>query len=129
MMKAIDRFTEIQNKCDALCRNSKLSVAESYSRRMKLDEERAEFLKSVAKQVISHFSWEHIRKMWFIDYGTTNRWDARTSLKFNIARELHTIDASANGHLHKKLPQKYNWNCWHEENCSCGFCHSCDSGD
>lgn len=80
-------------------------------------------------ELMSSSKIEDLRKTWFINYGTMNGWGFETSMKFAIACKLHAIDVKLNPDLHKHLPQRENWNCWHEDNCSCGFCSSYDSSD
>ena len=70
-----------------------------------------------------------VRKEWFIDYGTKNMWGQETWDKYLVALELHKRDMLEHLEMHKKLPQKHNWRCWEESNCSCGFCSACDSSD
>ncbi len=72
---------------------------------------------------------DDVRRKWFRDYGCCNGWTSETRRRFNIADALHERDKAAHPELHKPMPQRQHWNCWHEYNCSCGLCSSCDTSD
>lgn len=84
---------------------------------------------SYVNELLASTSIEELRKQWFIDYGAANSWDEKDSAHFRVASNLHEIDAKHHPKLHEKMPQKHSWHCWHEDNCSCGLCHSWDSSD
>ena len=74
-------------------------------------------------------SIEELADKWFIDYGTANGWDWKTSFRYSIAYALHEIHKKKHPEEHEELPQREHWSGWHEDNCSCGFCSSRDSSD
>lgn len=86
------------------------------------------------REIEEHFAGmiglsEKARKDMFVDYGTSNDWDGLRTLKFAIASALHEIDKKERPEAHQPRPQRHNWKCWHEYNCSCGLCHSVDTSD
>lgn len=86
-------------------------------------------LQSIVKGLLKEKTIEELGKEWFKDYGTMNGWGWKTSFKYSVACELHRIHMKKHPEEHEKLPQKNNWRCWHEDNCSCGLCASSDSSD
>lgn len=101
---------------------------EKYSKLKSYDERKA-FREEYAKELMEQTPIEELAKEWFKDYGTANGWSPETSFKYFVASILHAEHMKKYPEMHKKLPQKYHWNCWEEDNCSCGLCASWDSSD
>ena len=92
-------------------------------------EERKAFRENYANELMKVTPIEELAKEWFKDYGTMNGWGSETSFMFGVATALHNEHMKKYPEMHKRLPKKYNWRCWEEDNCSCGLCSSCDSSD
>lgn len=97
--------------------------------KLSLYDERKAFRENYARELMQVTSIEELAKEWFKDYGTMNGWGDATNFKFGVACALHEEHMKKYPEMHKKLPQKHNWRCWEENNCSCGLCYSCDSSD
>ena len=95
----------------------------------KFDVLRNKLVDSVVVNLLGDSSIEDLAKEWFKDYGTRNGWDWKTSFDYRIADTLHSIHMKKHPDEHRRLPQRNNWRGWHEDNCSCGLCSSCDSSD
>lgn len=94
--------------------------------REKLDENLVGF---IAEDLMDKNSLEDLADEWFVDYGTMNGWNSVDSAKYKIACMIHQEHVKRHPDDHKKMPQKHNYSCWHEDNCSCGLGCSWDSGD
>ncbi len=108
-----------------------MSIEQAIEKYTELDsyEERKAFRDAYAKELMESTPIEELAKEWFKDYGTANGWVFATNFKYVVACAIHAEHMKKYPEMHKKLPQKHNWRCWHEDNCSCGLCSSWDSSD
>lgn len=89
----------------------------------------AEALKAEAERIYASTPREDIKRHIFKDWGTKNMWSDEKWDEFMLANAIHKIDKAKHPADHEILPQVHNWRGWQEDNCSCGFCSSCDSSD
>jgi hypothetical protein len=94
----------------------------------KYDKIRNKLMNAVVKGLLKEKSLDELADEWFINYGTMNGWGWKTSFKYNVACALHEIHKKK--HPDEHVPDRVDTvRGWHEDNCSCGLCSSCDSSD
>ena len=94
----------------------------------KYDKIRKRLMDAVVKGLLKEKSLDDLADEWFINYGTMNGWGWKTSFKYNVACALHEIHKKK--HPDEHVPDRVDTvRGWHEDNCSCGLCSSCDSSD
>lgn len=94
-----------------------------------MDAQKEQRIKEDAERIYTTTPREEVFKTYFKNWGTKNMWSDEEWDAYLLANAIHNLDVAAHPEDHKKMPQKYHWNCWEEDNCSCGFCSSCDSSD
>ena len=94
----------------------------------KYDKIRKRLMDAIVKGLLKEKSLDELADEWFINYGTMNGWGWKTSFKYNVACALHEIHKKK--HPDEHVPDRVDTvRGWHEDNCSCGLCSSCDSSD
>lgn len=119
------------------CLNEFMNAYDSYytldvKKRIAFDEfvkRRNKLVSMCVDAITKAWTKEKIRKYFFIDYGTMNVWDAKTSFKFAIGKAFHECDMHDASNMHVELKPRGWGSCWEEHNCSCGFRYAVDSGD
>ena len=94
-----------------------------------MDTNKEQRIQAEAARIYAALPREEVFKTYFKNWGTKNMWSDEKWDAYLLANAIHNLDKAANPEDHQKMPQKQHWRCWEEDNCSCGFCSSCDSSD